>query len=143
MPSLLSNFDITSPILLPAISYFSLVSISHKFQDTTEQDLNLKKFNKHTQHKKIRIFVNESTLFYYTMKILSLLLSSTSALFVVCKLTSILYTTKGRVKKSVEFSKIIGPTHATTETDKEVYRQELLNQPMRVQIAGLLHIVII
>ena len=25
---------------------------------------------------------------------------------------------------------------ATSETDKEVYRQELLNQTMRVQIAG-------
>ena len=30
-----------------------------------------------------------------------------------------------------------------TETDKEVYRRELLNQPMRVQIAGLPHTVLI
>ena len=29
--------------------------------------------------------------------------------------------------------------HENTETDKEVYRRELLNQPMRVQIAGLQH----
>ena len=36
----------------------------------------------------------------------------------------------------------IWKTH-TTETDKEVYRQELLNQPMRVQIAGLPRTVII
>ena len=30
-----------------------------------------------------------------------------------------------------------------TETDKEVYGRELLNQPMWVQIAGLSHTVII
>ena len=31
----------------------------------------------------------------------------------------------------------------TTETDKDMNRRELLNQPMRVQISGLQHTVII
>ena len=49
----------------------------------------------------------------------------------ICILDLTFYSRFTKKRNDLKYSTL------NTETDKEVYRQELLNKPMRVQIAGL------